>query len=170
MSWVIISAHSLLHYQKRENSHNGRKIVHYGHALPDQYRGRCSQPITGLITGTPMEQLGEGLKELNGIATPQEEQQYQLKGRPQIPRDKTTNQRVHMEGPMALVAYVEEDGFIQHQQEGILLILLRFNALALGKSRSLRQEWGMGEGAPSQMQKGGRDGIGGLHRGNQEVG
>jgi len=28
------------------------------------------QPITGLSMRTPMEELGEGLKELKGIATP----------------------------------------------------------------------------------------------------
>jgi hypothetical protein len=32
----------------------------------------------GLSVGTPMEELGEGLKDLKGMATPQEEQQYQL--------------------------------------------------------------------------------------------
>jgi hypothetical protein len=32
----------------------------------------------GLSVGNPMEELGEGLKELKGMATPQEEQQYQL--------------------------------------------------------------------------------------------
>jgi hypothetical protein len=33
--------------------------------------------MTGLNLETPVEELGEGLKELKGIATPQEEQQYQ---------------------------------------------------------------------------------------------
>jgi hypothetical protein len=33
---------------------------------PDQYRYGCSQPTIGLSTGTPMEELGEGLKELKG--------------------------------------------------------------------------------------------------------
>ena len=28
--------------------------------------------------GTPVEELGEGLKKLKGMATPEEEQQYQL--------------------------------------------------------------------------------------------
>jgi hypothetical protein len=31
-----------------------------------QYRCRCSQPSIGLSTGTPMGELGEGLKELKG--------------------------------------------------------------------------------------------------------
>ena len=31
-----------------------------------QYRFGCSKPTIGLSTGTPMEKLGEGLKELKG--------------------------------------------------------------------------------------------------------
>jgi len=40
-------------------------------------RGGCSQPIIELRTGTPVEELEKGLKELKRFATPQEEQQYQ---------------------------------------------------------------------------------------------
>ena len=36
---------------------------------------------------------------------------------PRAPRDWTTNQRVHMEGPMALATYVAEDGLFGHQRE-----------------------------------------------------
>jgi hypothetical protein len=36
---------------------------------PDIYRGRCSQPTIGLITGSPVEELKKGLKELKGFAT-----------------------------------------------------------------------------------------------------
>ena len=36
---------------------------------PDQYRYRYSQLTMWLSPGTPMEELGEGLKELKGIAT-----------------------------------------------------------------------------------------------------
>jgi hypothetical protein len=46
--------------------------------------------------GILLEELGEGLKELNGIATPYEEQQYQLTGPPRVPREYTTNQRVYI--------------------------------------------------------------------------
>jgi hypothetical protein len=38
---------------------------------PEKYRGRCLQPITGLNTGSLIEELEKGLKELK------EEQQYQ---------------------------------------------------------------------------------------------
>ena len=41
--------------------------------VPDNYQGalyRYSQPAIGMSPRTPMEELGEGLKELKGIATP----------------------------------------------------------------------------------------------------
>ena len=37
---------------------------------PDKYRGGCSQPTIGLSTGSPMEELEKGLKELKGFVTP----------------------------------------------------------------------------------------------------
>ena len=37
---------------------------------PDQYRCRYPQPTIGLSMVTSIEELGEGLKELKGIATP----------------------------------------------------------------------------------------------------
>jgi hypothetical protein len=36
----------------------------------------------------PSEELGEGLKEVKGITTPYEEQQYQLTGTPGLPGTK----------------------------------------------------------------------------------
>jgi hypothetical protein len=33
-------------------------------------RGRCLQPTIGLSTGSPMEELEKGLKELRGFAAP----------------------------------------------------------------------------------------------------
>jgi hypothetical protein len=61
-----------LHFgQKREASFISRKS--YYSCLPRgsaRYRGGCSQPAIGLSMGTPMEELGEGLKELKGFATP----------------------------------------------------------------------------------------------------
>ena len=32
--------------------------------MPDQYRGRCSQPSIGQSTGSPVKELENGLKEL----------------------------------------------------------------------------------------------------------
>jgi hypothetical protein len=37
--------------------------------------------------GSPIKELEKGLKELKGIATPQEEQQYQPIRHPRTPRD-----------------------------------------------------------------------------------
>jgi hypothetical protein len=36
----------------------------------DKFRGRCSQPTIGLSTGSLMEELEKGLKELRGVADP----------------------------------------------------------------------------------------------------
>ena len=41
-------------------------------------RCRYEQPNIGWTLGTLMEELGEGLKALKGIGTPQEDQQSQL--------------------------------------------------------------------------------------------
>jgi hypothetical protein len=45
--------------------------------VPDKYRGGCSQPTIGLSTGSPVEELVKGPKELKGFTVPLEEQQYQ---------------------------------------------------------------------------------------------
>jgi hypothetical protein len=63
-----------------------------------------------------MEELGEGLKELKGFATPK---QIQPTRPPRSPRDKTTHQKVHMEGPMTPSAYAAEDWLIWYQWEGM---------------------------------------------------
>ena len=54
--------------------------------------------------------MEKGLKELRGFAAPWREQQCKPARPPGAPRDWTTNQRVHMEGPMAPAAYVAKDG------------------------------------------------------------
>ena len=38
--------------------------------VPDKYRSKGSQPSIGLSTGSPMEELEKGPKELKGFATP----------------------------------------------------------------------------------------------------
>jgi hypothetical protein len=35
---------------------------------PDKYRGRCPQPPIGVNTGSSIEELEKGLKELKGVA------------------------------------------------------------------------------------------------------
>ena len=52
----------------------------------------------------------------------------------------TTNQRVHMKGPMALAAYVAEDGLVGHQWEGRPLGLRVLDAPVQGNARVGRQE------------------------------
>jgi hypothetical protein len=63
--------------------------------VPDSYRSGCSQPPIGLSTGSPMEELEKGPKELKG---------YDPTSTPRALRDKTTNPKVHMEGLMAPAA------------------------------------------------------------------
>ena len=70
----------------------------------------------------------KGLKELRGFAAPWREQQCQSARCPGALRDWTTNQRVHMEGPMALATYVAEDDLVGHQWEERPLGLSVFNA------------------------------------------
>ena len=44
--------------------------------MHNKYRGGHSQPTIELSTGSPMEELEKGPKELKGFAAPKEEQQY----------------------------------------------------------------------------------------------
>ena len=75
-----------------------------------------------------MEELEKELKELRGLAAPWREQQCQLARPPGTSRYWTTNQRVHMEGPMALATYVAEDDLVGHQWEERPLGLRVFDA------------------------------------------
>ena len=58
------------------------------------------------------EELEKGLKELRGFADPWREQQCQQARHSGAPGNCTTNQRIHMEGPMALAEYVAEMALI----------------------------------------------------------
>ena len=64
-----------------------------------------------------LEELEKVLKELEGFAAPWRKQQCQPARPREALRDWTTNQRVHMEGHMALAAYVAEDGLVGLQWE-----------------------------------------------------
>ena len=75
-----------------------------------------------------MEELEKGLKELRGFAVPWRGQLYQQARSPEDPEDWTTNQRLPMEGPMALATYMAEDGLVGHQWEEWPLGLRGFNA------------------------------------------
>ena len=76
-----------------------------------------------------MDELDKGLEELRGFAAPWREQQCQQSRPPGAPGDWTTNQRVHMERPMALATYVTKDGLVGHQWEERHLGLRVFNTI-----------------------------------------
>ena len=95
----------------------------------DKYRWGHSQPAIELSTGSPMGELEKGPKELKGLAVPQEEQQYESPSTPRAPGDKTINQRVHMELPMAPDTSAAKDGLVRHQREERPLILERLDAV-----------------------------------------
>jgi hypothetical protein len=65
------------------------------------------------------------------------------------PGDWTTNQRVRMEGPLAPVAYVAEDGPVGHQWEERPLGLRVFNAQCRGMPGQEDRSGWVGGGAPS---------------------
>ena len=74
------------------------------------------QPTIGLNMGSQMEELQKGLQELRGFAS-------FLGGGNSVNQpdtldphgDWTTNQNVHMEGPMAPATYVAEASLVGHQ-------------------------------------------------------
>ena len=84
-----------------------------------------------------MEELWEGLNELKGMATPQEEQQ----DHPELPGTKTTNQRVYMGRFMAPQYLWSRELLIWRQWEGWHLVLWRLDAPEKGDTRGIRWEW-----------------------------
>ena len=76
-----------------------------------------------------MVKIEKGLKELRGFATPLREQQCQQTRLPLTEcHSWTTNQRIHIEGPMALATYVGKHGPVAHQWEERPLGLRMFDA------------------------------------------
>ena len=61
------------------------------------------QPTIGLNAGFLMEELEKGLKELKGMSNSVNSQN------PRASEDRTTNQRIQMEGSRAQATYVAED-------------------------------------------------------------
>ena len=78
--------------------------------------------------GVPDGGVGEGIEGAEGVCSPMEEQQCQQAIPSRAPRDWTTNQRIHMEGPMTLATYVAENGLVGHQREERPLGLRVFDA------------------------------------------
>jgi hypothetical protein len=64
-----------------------------------------------------MEELEKGLKELRGFAAPWRGAKVSTDQTPGASGDWATNQKIYMEGPMALATYVAEDGLVGHQWE-----------------------------------------------------
>ena len=73
-----------------------------------------------------MEELEKGLKELKEFATHRKNNNINQPN-PQADRDWTTNQRVHMKGPVASAAYIAEDGLVGNQWEERPLVLGRIH-------------------------------------------
>jgi hypothetical protein len=96
-------------------------------------------------------------------------QQYQPTRPPQSSQGLTTNQRVHIEQPMALAKYVAEDGLVGHQWQERPLVLWRFNAQCRGMPGWEGGCGWVGGGASSQKQGEGNR-RGGFRRRNGERG
>jgi hypothetical protein len=85
-----------------------------------------------------MEELGEGLKELKGIATPYEEQQYQLTRK--LPGTKSPTKEHTWAGLWLPATYVAEDCLIWPQWEGMCLFLFRLEAPGKENAREVKWE------------------------------
>ena len=92
----------------------------------------------------PDDGVGEGTEGAEGVYSPMGRATVSPARSPGDPRDWTTNQRIHIEGPMAPAAYVAEDGLLRHQWEERALGLRVFNE-PVGKDnfrgRAAKQEW-----------------------------
>ena len=77
------------------------------------------QAAIGLSTGSLMEGLEKGMKELRGFAAPLWGATLSTGQTPhtKAPRNWTSNQRIQMEEPRGPATYVAEDGFVGHQWE-----------------------------------------------------
>ena len=75
-----------------------------------------------------MEEFKKELEELWEFSVLCREQECQYARLPGAPGDWTTNQRIHMEGPMALDTYVAVDDLAGHQWEERSLGLRVFDA------------------------------------------
>jgi len=85
---------------------------------PDTYRGGCShsQPLR---TGSPMEELEKGLKELKGFAIHRKNNNI---NQPDTPGTKPPTKE-YTETLMAPATYVAKDGLVGHQWEEMPLVL-----------------------------------------------
>ena len=61
--------------------------------------------------------VGEETEGAEVVCSPMEGATMSTGQTPRAPGDWTTNQRIHMEGPLALAEYVTETGLVGHQWE-----------------------------------------------------
>ena len=105
-----------------------------------------------------MGELDKELKELRGFAAPCWEHQCQLASSHHSSRgldhQGTTNQRLHVERPMAPATYVVEDGLVESQWEEQPL------GLRVGEYQSWKARVGEWVGEHPHRGRGGRNGIG----------
>jgi hypothetical protein len=62
--------------------------------------------------GVPEGVVGKGTKGAEGVCSPKKGATVSMDQTPEAPGDWTANQRVHMEGAMALPTYVAEGGLV----------------------------------------------------------
>jgi hypothetical protein len=86
-----------------------------------------------------MEEVGEGLKELKGVATHRRNNSINELDPSELPGTKLPI-RVYMGQSMASAIYVAKDGLIWHQWEGRCLVLWRLDAPEKGDAREGRWE------------------------------
>ena len=82
-----------------------------------------------------MKELEKELKELRGFQPHGWSNSVNRPDLPELPGDWTTNQSVHMKGPIAPATYVAEDGLVGYQWEEQPLGLRGFDAPVLGNAR-----------------------------------
>jgi hypothetical protein len=87
-----------------------------------KYRGGCSQPNSGLSTGSPVEELEKGPKELKDLQPHRKNNSINQPVPPKLLGTKPPTKE-YTWGPMAPGAYVAEDGLVGHQWEERPLVL-----------------------------------------------
>jgi len=125
--------------------------------VSDQYKYGCSQPNIGLSTGTPMEELGQGLKELKGITIPYE-QQCQLTHHPAFPGTKPLAKEYTWMGPWLQLPKQQRIALSRINGRGDLWSCGGLLPQLLGDTRGVRWEWvGVGEHPLRSKGEGGLD-------------
>ena len=112
--------------------------------VPDKYRGRCSQPSIGLSSSSPVEEVEKGSRSWRGLHSHLWNNSMNQPVPAELPGTKPPTEE-HMEGPMALVLYVVEDGRLGHQCEKRPFVLWILDSPVFGNARTRKQEGVVGE-------------------------